>query len=443
MKRVHGDTVVRGPMQNRWLECWNRADERNRRLGWARFDWGDLDSHSWILSGRPGVKTRLLRYALRGADFLAPLLIHRLVRMPSQVIPTAYYHVGLSYLLREQLTGAPRDWSSQAVIDVCSGALMHRIESKEACWEHPYMHHAGNWKVLTGDDRPPSCAHHTARVGEMLLKAGKRHDRQDFIEAGISAAGAMMTYHNWNTYDDGTCTVSYYPFTEDETINTAADTAALFAEIPVDRRDPGVQARLDGIVRTVVKEQQPDGSWFYCTERHYAKTGDTKFVDNHHSAQVLQALGKIRIQGALPEPLRKTAAQSIERGLRYYLDHFYDERGRGYYFPDSPRRSTPIVGYSEGIAAIYWAFKSNSLTDPSLVRKASSLIPKMAESALALMNRATGDVACTRFLGRNYHIQSLRWGSGPLMEALMYALLLHEELEGETYSPPIAETTNA
>jgi hypothetical protein len=47
------------------------------------------------------------------------------------------------------------------------------------------------------------------------------------------------------------------------------------------------------------------------------------------------------------------------------------------------------------------------------------------------VDRRTGDVACYRFFGRPFHIQSARWGSAPLMQAItdyLWMIRAHESM---------------
>ena len=412
------------PAPDELLKIWELLDVRNRQLGWARFDYADLDSHPWVRATEKSAIRKLVRYALRGFDVVAPVPLHTLVRMPKQVVPTAFYHVGTSYLHRERLGDWAPTWEADQADLVCEAALGRRLKAEHVCWGHPYFAHGAVWKVAGVKDAPPSCAHHVARVGTLLLEVGKAHARPDFIESGLSAARAMLAYHNWHDYEDGTCTVSYYPYTDDETINTCADVAVLFASIPSAKRPPECQSRLEAIVRMVLSEQRADGSWNYCAVRHYAKYGDGRSIDNFHSAQVIQALAKVLQRGDLPMAMVEEVRLAIEKGLDFYLTHFFRDDGSGYYFPTLKGRLSPIVGYTEGLAAIYWAIKSGALQHGNVGKRASALVPKMTAKALGFLDPATGDVASARFLGRNYHLQSLRWGSGPLMEGLMYAIML-------------------
>lgn len=413
------------------LQLWENIDARNRRLGWARYDYADLRIHPWLLSIRPPRLRYLAERILRSLDIIAPLYFHNLIKQCKTVVPTAFYHVGIAYLLREQFAEKGKEWPRELSESICREAAMIRLPAEHFCWTHPYALIPKQWIVHPADLVPPSCAHHTARLGALLLETGSRHQNPELIAQGISAATAMITYHNWNEYPDGACTVSYYPATGDETINIGADTAVLLASIPDTMRSPLCQKRFDGLLRMILNEQQKDGSWFYCTERHYNQFNAAKIIDNHHSAQVIQALAKILCKTKLPDSLGKEVRSALTRGLAYYIHNFYQADGKGAYFPDSVK-SCPVTGYSEGLSAIYWADQCGILNQDTFKSLKTDFVPRMLTHCLSFIDLKTWDVACTKFFGGNYHIQSLRWGSGPMLEAIMVALLLNPvtQLEG-------------
>lgn len=415
-------------VRDRWMQIWDKIDGRNQQLGWKRYDWADLDSHPLLQGIKPGVLAKVVRNGLRVLDLIQPMVVHRLLGVPKQIIPTAYFHVGMSYLLREKLQTGPSGWDPGKADAVCEAALERRYDCDYVCWDHPYHHHSAHWRTDTKGDTPPSCAHHTTRLGRLLLEVGSAHQRADLSEFGISAARALLNYHSWRSHEDGTSTVSYYPFTEDETINVCADAAALLALLPAQVRIE-CQDKIEGLTRMICKEQLSDGSWNYCTARHYQQRSENQrseilVVDNHHTGELLQALAVVFASGALPPDLAQEVRSSVTKGLAFYVESFFEEDGTAYYFANSKSRKAHITGFSEGMGAIYHAIASSCVTDAALLQRLREFVPRLVEKALQLYDPRSGDVACAEVWGKNYHIQSLRWGSGPLMETIMYALVL-------------------
>ena len=408
--------------KSRLVELWHLMDDRNRELGLERYDLGDVHSHPLLRRLSRGRLGRVVARALRAPDLIAPLWWRAVLGVPRTVVPSVFYHLGLSYLDRERLAGGPAFPPGEANA-VCEAALRRRLDADLVCWQHPYSHHAAGWRSEAEScPHPPSCAHHTGRVGFMLVTVGRAHNRAQFIDAGTSAARALLSYHAWHNYDDGSRTMSYYPFSDDEVINTGLDAAMLLAAVP-DRTDE-MQAALDGLLRTALAEQHPDGSWDYCTRRHYERFGGPRVVDNHHTAMVLAALARILALGAAPEELLRPITQAIETGLRFYLDELFLPDGTGLYFPGR-RRRTGVVGYTEGIGAVRAALQKVCLLPRDLAMRAAAMLPILLSRAIdGFLDVQTGDVACCRFFGRPYHLRSARWGSAPLMQAVTDLLSL-------------------
>ena len=403
------------------VKLWNHLEARNQFLGPARYDWGDLRSHPliwWLGKKRAGLFAIKI---LQGFELIAPILWRRVLGVQRTVVPSLYYHLGLAYLSREIVI---KEIEHDVTDKACSDVLALRLDAPHICWMHPYKHHGGQIRDFHHhNDVPASCAHHTARIGCMLLRVGTKHGKADFVEAGVSTANAIIAYHNVRSYNDGTCTISYYPHTDDEVINTGADAAVLFAYVPKHKRSQMMIEYCNGLVRMIVDEQKPDGSWDYCTRRHYDKTGDTPSIDNHHSAMNLGALGNILRTSILSDDIAADARKVLTKGMDFYLENLFLPDGTGLYEPNR-RRETGVVGYSEGMSAICTALTYPPLLPEQTHLKALEMLPKLMNKALDFVIPRTGDVACYRFFGRLNNIQSARWGSVPLMQAIMEYLAL-------------------
>jgi hypothetical protein len=346
----------------------------------------------------------------------------------------------MAYLMREQISVSTQRWRKAEAEEVCAQALALRLDAEHACWAHPYRHHAMAWRDGKRSSAPPSCAHHTARLGILLLQVGSAHHVPELISAGVSAARALNEYHNWQQYPDGTATVSYYPNTSDETINTCADVAALLALVPPDQDFPKRRDRLFGLIRMILNEQHADGSWSYCTARHYREHTDKLYIDNHHSAQVIQALARVRSSGLLSKTIASEIDTSIRLGIEYYCKAFMTPEGHSRYFPYQ-NRPAEIVGYSEGLAAIAWSLWCEAVDpDEPLGRRLQHDAARLLTSSLRFLDTQAYDVASAERFHMFYRIKSLRWGSGPLLEGIQYGLQL---MDCRSLSSEVLETEPA
>jgi hypothetical protein len=400
------------------VNVWAALNQRNLELGLSRFDYGDVNSSMLMLTLSRSKYTKVLYKLFKIPEFLFPVLWRKLLGIPKSIVPSVYYHLGQTYLEGEKIIpGVAKD----AADFICNDAINAGIKgSMYLCWEHPYKHHAGEWK----DDieipvLPLSCAHHTARIGIMLLNVGKAHSNEDYIRYGVSSANALLNYHNWSFYDNGSCGVSYYPHTNDEVINTGADTALLLAKLPECNQTSEIKDKLTGLIKMICSEQNIDGSWFYCTQNHYKRNGGIMYIDNHHTSMNIAALAQIIRLKVLDNDSVIMAKQSLNIGVRYFLDNLVSEHGDCYYFPGGSKRDAGSVGYSEAISALVHTLSIEKYFVALPRERIKKLLPKLIDKLIEkYVDHNTGDVACYVNYGRKYNISSARWGSLPLMQSI-------------------------
>lgn len=401
------------------MELAEKLDQRNEQLGLSRFDHGDVLSESFI--GRYyDYLPSIIAKCLRVPEVLFPLAWRRFLGVEPRLVPVNLYHLGVYHLIRACVDTEHEIKHKRQSENYCQKAIEIASDGAHVSWEHPYEHHGRDWKEEHDTYGPHSCAHHTARLGNLLLQVGRSTGNQKFKKAAVSAARALLNYHNWHRYEDGTFTVSYYPNTDDEVINTAAEVAVLLAALPSEMQDSRVQRRLEGIILMVLEEQREDGGWFYCTRKHYCTLGGNQVVDNHHSAMVLHALTKVAGQ-TKAFGLWDDVISTLQSGISHYLDEFVDDDGRASYFPSSSR-SAGIAGYCEGIIMLTVVLQRAEKLglDEDLIQRMDSKLYQLLDVAIGtFVDRKTGDVASYTVFEYPVHLQSIRLGSGLLMEAII------------------------
>lgn len=399
------------------VKVWNILNTRNIELGLFRFDYGDISSHPLILKLTKFKYLMPLYYTLKLPEYIAPTHWRRLLGIKKTLVPSVFYHLGLTYLTATKLQ--LDTLHSINAIDICNDALDIRAKNaKHCCWEHPYSHHASAWRSSADHSIPESCAHHTARIGIMLLYVGIDNNNDRIIHSGISAAQALLDYHNWESHASG-CTVSYYPFTKDGVINTGADTALLFSLIPDEYYDQSMEESLYCLINMICNEQNADGSWYYCTKLHYEINNGNITIDNHHTAMNILSLAEILKTNKVKEThLKNKIIQALLNGVEYYLNNFISNKGKAFYFPHSIR-DAGIVGYSEGIRALIATNTALSSQVNIFKEKIDNTLPLLLDTAIKrYLNKNTGDVSCYVNFKIPYQISSARWGSLLLMHAI-------------------------
>ncbi len=115
---------------------------------------------------------------------------------------------------------------------------------------------------------------------------------------------------------------SYSPGDRNVILNATMKGARLLAQAYALTGDKPLAEEARRTVGFVMRHQRNDGAWVYQLEK---KT--TAWVDNFHTGYVLDCLDEYaRLTGDT------AVQQGIDRGLRYYVDNFFDEGGIPKYF---------------------------------------------------------------------------------------------------------------
>lgn len=396
--------------------------ERVAELGLERFDPTDVLSHPLFLSLQLGRRRFNGYYLLRLVEYFSPLLCRRLLGVQPTLTPTTMYHLGLSYL--EWETAEPQCSSQLASLAdaMCERALQERLPGDLAAWRHPYDMHKGAWARpgLRRKGVPDSCCHHTTRLGRLLLEVGRRHYNERYLRAARSAVDALLTYHNWRHYNNGISAVSYYPDTDDETINTSAEVASLIACLPQELCSDRDESCLHGLLQLVITEQGEAGEWRYASRNHELRMGRGGGPDNHHTAMNLASLADVLRNEVVSGDERRRVVDCLSRGLDFYLENLVRPDG-ACISEVGGRRCAEIAGYCEGVKMML-----SVASLPEFVARQTKLLPYLSRFLSRAFDvyydRRTGDVGCSRRFGHTYHIGSIRWGAGLLMDATAAAL---------------------
>ena len=111
-------------------------------------------------------------------------------------------------------------------------------------------------------------------------------------------------------------------------VNASAYRAFLLTKASVDFAEEKYRKQAERNLHFVLESQNADGSWFY------AMDGTRSFVDHFHTCFVMKALAKIE---RLTGDSHCTAA--LDKGVRYYVRHLFDEAGLPKPFSRAPRRT--------------------------------------------------------------------------------------------------------
>jgi hypothetical protein len=123
-------------------------------------------------------------------------------------------------------------------------------------------------------------------------------------------------------------TCSYTPDPDDRggVINAGAYRAFLLTRSSIDFSEERYWHIAERNLNFVLQSQQPNGSWYYSMD------GTRDFIDHFHTCFVLKALAKIeKLTG------HQGCRAAIERGVKYYVENLFNEKGLPKPFAKAPR----------------------------------------------------------------------------------------------------------
>lgn len=147
-----------------------------------------------------------------------------------------------------------------------------------------------------------------------IMRSLAQHVSEDYFDVEISPRAASASYCPSDRPDSGMV------------VNASAYRAFLLTKAALDFSEEKYRRQAERNMHFVLESQNADGSW------HYAMDGKRSFVDHFHTCFVMKALAKIE---RLTKDSHCTAA--IERGVKYYVEHLFDEAGLPKPFSKAPR----------------------------------------------------------------------------------------------------------
>ena len=147
-----------------------------------------------------------------------------------------------------------------------------------------------------------------------IMESLAQHASEDYFDSETSAVASRASY-----------TPSPEPF-GGGVVNASAYRAFLLTKAAFDFSEERYRRQAERNMHFVIESQNTDGSWYY------AMDGVRSFIDHFHTCFVLKALAKIERLTGNPH-----CTAAIERGVRYYVTHLFDDDGLPRPFSKAPR----------------------------------------------------------------------------------------------------------
>jgi hypothetical protein len=288
--------------------------------------------HQSYYAGSLGRRAKTLYYRKRvlGTLAVAPMVLSeafipaaRRLFWRRQRFPIADAHYAMGFAFLDRGLGEPAYYARAThFLDVLEETRCPGYERRG--WGYPF-----DWETRSGTMKSGTPLITTLPYVYEAFRAVYELDKDERWRQVMRSIAdhALLDYRDLET---SPCAAScgYTPTPDDQggVINASAYRASLLMTAGMEFGE--AKYRKAGLrnMSFVLDSQNVDGSWYYSTD------GLRDFVDHFHTCFVLKALAKIE---ALADDGRCTDA--IERGVRYYVRHLFDEDGLPRPFARAPR----------------------------------------------------------------------------------------------------------
>jgi hypothetical protein len=241
---------------------------------------------------------------------------------PRKRLPISDAHFAMGYALMHRLSGKQQHLArAHHFLDVLKQTRC--TDYRDAGWGYPFSWQTGTGMLKTGTPlitTTPYCY----EAFEYVYRIDGKEEWRDMLRS--IADHTLNDYTNIETGPNA-ATCSYTPAGGHYVVNASSyrafTLAAAWREFGDDRYWDTAQKNIN----FVLQSQRPDGSWFY------AMDGKREFIDHFHTCFVMKGLAKAeQLAGDHP-----AIREALDRGVKYYLDHLFDEDGMPRPFAKAPR----------------------------------------------------------------------------------------------------------
>jgi hypothetical protein len=273
------------------------------------------------------------------------------------------------------------------------------------CWGYPF-----NWETIRGTIREGTPLITTVPYVYEAFREVYRIDHNDRwreIMHSIAEHG-LHDYQDFPT-SERAASCSYTPNPEQSVgvVNANAYRAFLLTQAAMDFSDDRYQEKADRNLYFVLESQNGDGSWYY------AKDGKRHFVDHFHTCFVMKALAKIEALTANGDCTR-----AIERGVQYYVDNLFDERGLPKPFSRPPR----LIVYRRELYDYAECINLGALLRGRF-EKLDRLVDGVVNEVLTVWQKRDGSFRSRQLLLGWDNVPMHRWAQAQLFRSLSFLLL--------------------
>jgi hypothetical protein len=387
------------------------------RFGVYRYDRVDTQ---WLpVISKNTLYSKVLRKFVLIFDAFFPIVIRKLLKVKKSIPPTTYTHIGEAYLLSEKYnTGVVKSNTSIEIAELCINHYLE-MDGSNVWWNHsppkPVLPLINNW-----NKRATMNMHSKARCNIMLLNLFYYYKDVRYLDIAYKALITTINNHKITTYSDNSKSINYYYNTNDCTLNVNSEFIHWISLIPIEMKTKALEDVFYGIIKLLIQEQNVDGSWSYFSKKYNSDNIIPESYDCHHTATVLYNLINVTKSKWIDNNTLCPLLYSIEKGMLFFIDSFFDENtGKAITLVNFRRPAGPVQ-YSEAVFAFYEYLSSTEINNEKMKNRIRSLLHLIIPNIIKLVKRngsAPGDKVI-----KWINLNSIRWGNGPILQALTMIL---------------------
>lgn len=241
----------------------------------------------------------------------------------------------------------------------------------------------------------------TTFVANALLDAFEATKDQKYLDTAISSKDFILKDLNRTYQDNGNFVFSYSPNDYTSVFNASLLGARLLSRIYSYTKEAELIVQAKKAVAYCCNYQNPDGSWYYSTLPFH------QWIDNFHTGFNLECISEYQLYSG-----DDSFQSHFDEGLKYYLNTFFDDRGRSKYYNIS---LYPIDVHAPAQLVI-------TLAKANLFEMNKELIDRVTKWTIDNMQSAKGYFFYQKRKFYTNKIPYMRWSEGWMFYALAHYL---------------------
>lgn len=344
-----------------------------------------------------------------------PYALRKLAHIEKRILPTTYTFIANAYYFAEK-NGIPcmKSKTAEEIMEECIKEYL-TIEDGMPWWNYE--------KELFGDvveefnsKRPTMHMHGLARCNMLLIRLGIFKEREEWLKIAYDSAMHTMEHHLLEQRGEN-ISISYFYNTRDCVINVNSEFAMWLGMLKkYYHSNEKIDRVFSGIVKMIIAEQNELGGWAYYSKEYITKYGKSDIIDCHHNGTILYNLISIFHYEILEDDLQKKVRRAIDKGMNFYIKKFFSKPTKVKSFIGLRRPAGPTQ-YSEAIFAFCEYLKNSNKLNPSCVKKIKKILPAVLKKDMDFIEK-DGSSKSEKVI-KWVNIDSIRWGNGPVLEAIM------------------------